>query len=207
MVWRDCLFLLALFLCVALFSAVYYFLKSKRREKLLRVFGAVLAMISCAAFLFLAVFSRKSHDVGTELVPFWSYVASVKYYYALDVFMQILENIGIFVPIGFLLPFLFGKKSGAKTVILTAFFLSLFAEICQLVFSLGVCETDDLFNNTLGAVVGYGFYSSMASCEFKEKRLCVTDEKRFLKGFLPFFSVYEIMVLVLALREAVACLN
>ncbi|MDO4380829.1 MAG: VanZ family protein, partial [Clostridia bacterium] len=140
-------------------------------------------------------------------VPFWSYVASVKYYYALDVFMQILENIGIFVPIGFLLPFLFGKKGGAKTVILTAFFLSLFAEICQLVFSLGVCETDDLFNNTLGAVVGYGFYRSMTACKIKGKRLCVTDEKRFLKGFLPFLSVYEIMVLMLVLREAVACLN
>ena len=207
MVWRDCLFLLALFACVALFSVVYYFLKSKRRERLLRVFGAVLAVISCALFLYLAVFKRTPHETGTQLLPFWSYVASVKYYYALDVFMQILENIGIFVPIGFLLPFLFGKRESAKTVILTAFFLSLFAEICQLVFSLGVCETDDLFNNTLGAVVGYGFYSSMASCEFKEKGLCVTDEKRFLKGFLPFLSVYEIMVLVLALREAVACLN
>jgi len=201
MVKRDLLLLLFLFLCISVFAFVYYLLKERKKEKLIRLFGAFGAVASCGFFLYLAVFARSAHDVGTELIPFWSYKASVSQYYALDVFFQIIENIGIFVPIGFLLPFLFGKKSSAKTVIPTAFLLSLFAEVSQLVFSLGVCETDDLINNTLGAVVGYGLYLSMTAAKINQKRFEIENEKRFLKGLIPLFAVYEVFVFLLVLRE------
>ncbi len=200
MVKRDFLFLLLLFFCLVVFSALYYFLTYRKKEKLIKTIGACCAAVSCAVFLYLAVFSRSPHETGTELVPFWSYVSGVRYYYALDVFLQVIENIAIFVPIGFLLPFLFGKRANAKSVVGFAFLLSAFAEACQLLFSLGVFETDDLFNNTLGAVVGYGLYCSVTAAKIGGESF-VKDEKRFLKGLIPLVSVYELFVFLLVLRE------
>lgn len=201
MVKRDLLMLAALFLCVAVFASVYYFLKGRKREKEIRALGVLGALASCGIFLFLAVFSRSAHEVEIELMPFWSYKASVSQYYALDVFLQIVENVGIFVPTGFLLSFLFGERERGGRVIFLSFLLSLFAEVCQFLFSLGVCETDDLFNNTLGAVVGYGLYRSMTAAEIRGKRFEITDEKRFLKGLFPLLAVYELFVFLLVLRE------
>lgn len=199
MVLRDLLFLLLLFLGLALFAALYYVLKYKGKEKLLRFIGAFCGGGFCALFLYLAVFSRSPHDAGTELVPFWSYRASVSKYYALDVFMQILENIAIFIPIGFLLPFAFGKRE--RGVLPFAFLLSLFAEGFQYAFSLGVCETDDIINNTLGAAVGFGLYRAMTAAEIKDGCFNIAKPRRFLTGLLPLFTVYEITVLLLVLRE------
>lgn len=200
MVKRDLIFLAALFVCIAAFAVLYYFLTYRKKVKQIKLIGALCAAASCALFLYLAVFSRSPYETGTELVPFWSYVAGVKNYYALDVLLQIVENIAVFIPIGFLLPFLFGKRANKKSVVGFAFLLSAFAEISQLLFSLGVFETDDLFNNTLGAVVGYGLYCSMTSAQIGKKSF-VQNEKRFLKGLVPLVSVYELFVLILVLRE------
>lgn len=201
MVLRDLLFLLLLFLGLALFAALYYVLKYKGKEKLLRFIGAFCGGGFCALFLYLAVFSRSPYDAQTELMPFWSYRASVSKYYALDVFMQILENIAIFIPIGFFLPFTFGKRE--RGVLPFAFLLSLFAEVCQYVFSLGVCETDDIINNTLGAAVGFGLYRAMTAAEIKDGCFNIAKPRRFLTGLLPLFTVYEITVLLLVLRELI----
>lgn len=203
MVKRDCLFLLLLFSSIALFSVFYYALEKRKKEKLVGAVAVVGAVVCCFAFLYLAVFSRKPREVETELWPFWSYLASVSRYYALDVFFQIVENIAIFIPIGFLLPFAFGGGArGVKKAIALSFFLSFFAEASQLVFSLGVCETDDLLNNTLGAAVGAGLYVSLISARIENGALVIKNEKSFLKGLLPLLSVYELSVLLAVLREA-----
>lgn len=64
MVWRDLLCLLILFLCLALFAALYYVLKYKGKEKLLRFIGAFCGAGFCALFLYLAVFSRSPYDTN-----------------------------------------------------------------------------------------------------------------------------------------------
>lgn len=201
MVKRDLCFIFALFFCMAVFAGMYYFLKSRRKEKAVRIIGAISAIAAVLVFLFLAVFSRSPHESKTELIPFWSYRTGVGKYFALDVLMQIVENICVFIPIGFLLPFLFGKRENAKNVLLLCFLLSLFAEVSQRVFSLGVCETDDLINNTLGAIVGYGLYRSMSAAEFQNGLFEVLDNRRFIRGLLPPFAVYEMMVLSFVLRQ------
>lgn len=195
------LFLLLLFSSIAAFAFFYYALEKRKKEKLVRAVASIGAFASGFAFLYLAVFSRKPHEVETELWPLWSYFASVSRYYALDVFFQIIENIAIFVPIGFLFPFVFGGRGNIRKTVLLSFFLSLFAETCQLVFSLGVCETDDLINNTLGAVVGAGLYCSLTSAKIENGAFVIEKEKSFLKGLVPLFSVYELAVLLVVLRE------
>ena len=71
---------------------------------------------------------------------------------------NIILNILMFVPLGFWLPV--GKK-GFRTFwkpCLLGLGLTVVIECLQLFLSLGLFEVADLFNNTLGTMIGYGFY-------------------------------------------------
>lgn len=66
---------------------------------------------------------------------------------------SVLENILMFVPIGFTLSVIF-KNHRVIIPILLLIGLSLCIEVCQLLLHSGTFELDDLFNNTLGAGIG-----------------------------------------------------
>lgn len=74
---------------------------------------------------------------------------------SLRMWRQIGLNIIMFIPVGFLLPFLHRKMKSAIKTIGISFLFSAGIEVIQYMFGLGVCELDDCFNNTLGAVLGY----------------------------------------------------
>lgn len=65
-------------------------------------------------------------------------------------------NVAMFYPLGCAFS-CFNDKIKIKpwVFILAAFVFSLIIEVLQYVFSLGVSETDDVINNTLGAALGY----------------------------------------------------
>lgn len=65
----------------------------------------------------------------------------------------VILNILLYVPMGCLLPIVW-PKLGTAAVILIGFLSSLVTESIQLVFRLGLFEVDDLFNNTLGTILG-----------------------------------------------------
>lgn len=71
--------------------------------------------------------------------------------------ISVLENILMFIPIGFTLSIIF-KKHHIIIPLLISFGLSLCIEVCQLLFKSGFFEFDDLFNNTLGAIIGIILY-------------------------------------------------
>lgn len=70
----------------------------------------------------------------------------------------ILGNIALFIPLGYLLP-MNGKifKFSLLTV-LFGFLLSVAIEATQYFFRIGLCELDDMFNNTWGTLLGYSIY-------------------------------------------------
>ena len=104
-----------------------------------------------AAYLFFilagTVLIRKLGTLRYELMPFWSWkVPSLR--------SQIIANILMFIPIGFLL----GIKVGWKGIPIAALF-SLIIELIQLVTRRGLFEFDDVIHNTVGAVIGFGIYA------------------------------------------------
>lgn len=100
----------------------------------------------CLAVMLYLTLYRGSHDLRQiKLLPFWSY----RKWSALEIRWQIYRNIFLFIPYGALL-----KSLGAKHPIWIAMVTSMAIELLQLVFRLGMCETDDVINNTLGAAVG-----------------------------------------------------
>ncbi|MFC4410154.1 VanZ family protein [Chungangia koreensis] len=70
--------------------------------------------------------------------------------------INLLGNIIVFMPIGLLLPLLWGRFN-AKRAILTGFLISLFIESTQLALDRS-SDIDDLILNTFGALIGYGIY-------------------------------------------------
>ena len=59
---------------------------------------------------------------------------------------NIIQNILLFIPLGFLI--------GGKQGIIAGVLLSIGIELTQYIFRLGYCELDDVLNNTIGAAIG-----------------------------------------------------
>lgn len=138
-----------------------YFLHRKRRKKRHKkkiiLVKWLLFAIYLAIVLHLTLFSR---EIGSEnryqLKLFWSYEAffrSGSYFYIREDYLNIL----LFVPFGIFLPQLF-RKITWKKVFFAGFFCSVAIETTQLIGSLGLFEFDDMFHNTLGALLGYGLH-------------------------------------------------
>lgn len=108
---------------------------------------------------------------------------------------NIILNILMFVPFGFLLPMVFTKLSAFWKTYLAGFIFTLFIEITQLITGRGVFEADDIWNNLLGAMIGYGIYRmicwlvSRLRTRKKDKNKEVGTEK------LRFVLLYQIPAL------------
>ena len=69
--------------------------------------------------------------------------------------LNVLLNIAMFCPFGFLLPILSRIFRKWYLTIPAGFGYSLVIELLQLIFARGVFDVDDLFCNTLGTIIGY----------------------------------------------------
>lgn len=69
-------------------------------------------------------------------------------------FINIVGNIVMFMPIGFLVPLLYDKLNSFIKVVLFGFTTSLIIELTQLFLIRGT-DVDDLMLNTMGAILGY----------------------------------------------------
>lgn len=81
---------------------------------------------------------------------------------------NVLLNIAMFAPLGFLLPLMSKKCRKWYVTIPTGFGASLVIELMQLAMGRGICDVDDLFCNALGAAMGYFVVMTILSL-FNEK--------------------------------------
>lgn len=68
--------------------------------------------------------------------------------------INVLGNIAVFVPFGFIVPKLMKREHRAFLTIELGFLFSVSVETLQLVTRVGVFDVDDIFLNTLGTVIG-----------------------------------------------------
>ena len=96
-------------------------------------------------------------DGGVSIEPFWSYRYAWESY-AVHPWRNLILNIIMFVPLGFLLPVCFPRCRRFSVTFACGLVATGMIECTQYFTKRGVFETDDLFNNALGAVIGYGFF-------------------------------------------------
>ena len=75
--------------------------------------------------------------------------------FTLQIWLNVLLNIALFVPLGFLLPLLTKLFRKWYAALGAGFGVSLLIELTQLFTGSGMCDVDDLFTNTLGAMLGW----------------------------------------------------
>lgn len=102
-----------------------------------------------------------------------------------DVFL----NVVVFIPFGLLLPFLFNKKPYHFSI-LYAFLLTLAFELTQFLICIGGFSYLDLFNNTLGGIIGVFIHRALIK-HVKEKPLTIA-----IYSFDALLSVILIFALV-----------
>ena len=110
------------------------------------------------AFLLLifykTVFSRNVGLYEVILPPF-NFITGAREQY--ELYRSFYMNILFFVPFGLSMPYMLSMKPYKRNIFLTITFavvLSVSIEFLQYRYNLGVCETDDVIANTLGAAIG-----------------------------------------------------
>lgn len=86
--------------------------------------------------------------------------------YVFSFIKNIFGNMILFLPMGYFLPCIFNKFSKVKIYIIINFLLSLFIEITQVIFMLGLFDVDDIILNILGAVIGFYLFDLIRKIKF-----------------------------------------
>ena len=95
-------------------------------------------------------------------------------------FIEYFLNVILFIPLGFFLPSLWKGFQKFKYVFISGFMISAFIELFQL-FAVRVTDINDIFTNTLGAIIGYYFYKSTKKViPNTTEAMCLSDTKNTL---------------------------
>ncbi|MCR4633352.1 MAG: VanZ family protein [Erysipelotrichaceae bacterium] len=114
----------------------------------------------------------------------------------IDDIVQVYLNIVLFLPMGYLLPYVFDffRRDMKVRTILACFICSLLIENIQLMTRLGFYDIDDLVSNTLGGILGLRFYIwfayVLAHPDFRKeaKRQKRFEQRAKEKAMYPFLS-------------------
>lgn len=89
-----------------------------------------------------------------QLSPFWTYRSIIAQTPGVSVW-DIVLNVVMFLPLGFLVKLLYPSLSLGK-MLLIAVACSLCIETSQYVFEKGIAQIDDVMHNAIGAMIGWG---------------------------------------------------
>jgi glycopeptide antibiotics resistance protein len=124
--------------------------------------GRILLLIYLFCVLWLTLLDRTPTAQRMELTPLWEYYNLFRDSDPLFWFQQITCNILMLVPLGFLLPLLYESLRDPWKMTGIGCGFSVAIEIAQFVTARGLCEFDDVLNNTLGAFLGYWLYEKLS---------------------------------------------
>lgn len=82
----------------------------------------------------------------------------IDYSYKLNSFENLVGNIVVFVPFGFLFPYVMKRERNFFIMLLNAFIFVTGIEVFQLFSAFGAFDVDDILLNCFGAVIGYFLY-------------------------------------------------
>lgn len=154
--------------------------KGKREFVFKQIFWWIILIFYLFVVLSVTLFRRSGFWNGEIISFFYSHKDA---WISASAWRNIILNILMFVPMGFWLPV--GKRRFRvfwKTYLL-GFALTIGIEFLQLTLSLGMFEVADIFNNTLGTMIGYGCYKVV------EYFVLLCKKEKQSKGYLICFLV------------------
>jgi glycopeptide antibiotics resistance protein len=130
----------------------------KRITSRCALFGLIAYALLLIYWMFFGFGRTKLLEYSTNLVPFSTiyYFLSVENIPLKARLINLLGNIGVFIPFGILLPFWFERKFTKAAIVFLAGLFTL--ESLQLISQRGSFDTDDFILNTIGFCLGYYFF-------------------------------------------------
>ena len=110
----------------------------------------------------------------------------------------------MFVPLGFMIPLLFKKCKRWYITYLIGFGATLFIEILQLISKRGIFELDDIINNTLGCIIGYGIVIFFISIYEKRYKVLFDVKLEDIKSYNKKFKKNKLSNILFVIEEFVA---
>lgn len=182
---RNILISMAIMIMILIINAKH----KNRREISLYNTGIMLYSLSMVIIFSLTGISPMSGfhlDIRIDeisFIPFEGIIEMLRGGITIHSFINIIGNIAMFMPIGFLLPLIYTKVNSCKKVVIIGFCTSLLIELSQLFLTRGT-DVDDLILNTLGATLGYLAFTAFKSIFniFTEK--IITESKTIQNKFI-----------------------
>ncbi|MEH7239396.1 VanZ family protein [Bacillus sp. JJ1562] len=126
----------------------------------------------------------QNYQGGMDLSFFTSY-REAWYSFSVRHWQFVYLNIFMFVPLGIFLPILHSRFQKAVWTIGMAALFTLSIESVQLITGYGIFEFDDLINNLLGAIIGFGIIMG----------LLIVKEKGIMRSFFYFSPLLLVVIL------------
>ena len=144
---------------VAIIVGVLWFMiikRSKNKEILCKyvlwvLFAEYLFIVACSTIIFRG--EQSFTYAKLELVPFWTYWAVIEHVPGVSIW-DIILNVVLFMPLGFLVTLLFPEIAWWKILII-AMAMSVAIETNQYFFEKGIAQIDDVMHNSIGAILGW----------------------------------------------------
>lgn len=161
-------------------------LKGKRTIKKRKML--LYSITICYAVIVLgAVFLNRGGIYGVANLHLFSSYKEAYHKMEMTLFRNNILNILLFMPLGFLLPVYTDKLKKIYKVVPIGFLISLVIETIQYITKMGIFEIDDIFNNTVGVLLGYCILMLLDCFRKKENR-------RYIIGYiLPIIIVTAIL--------------
>lgn len=161
----------------ALLSILRYLVKKTDNKKKLQIIALSILLMYFVCLFMITLGNRTSDSAGeTNLILFstfrrmfaptlhrlqeWGFPRGLRElkWIGYKSWESVILNLLMLVPLGYLLPLCHRGMKHWWSVILTGFVLALLIETLQLLTHRGWFDVDDIFLNTLGALIGYGLY-------------------------------------------------
>ena len=143
----------------AVFCAVSIFLYKKHKFNKLQCGAAIVLSLYIVVLLYFTVVGRYSHEEYEYKINFFT---SYRWFFEHNggqVLRQLLINLVMLMPVGFLLPIIINTKHKFLITMALSLLLTVFIETMQLITKCGSFEVDDIINNFIGAVLGMLIYA------------------------------------------------
>ena len=156
---------------VLLFAVLLYCLFSmfQKANGKKEVLYRIVFCISVSFVFVMTLFARTVSEHTITLKPFLSYCIAYETENA-ELWLQIIMNIAMYIPIGFALPGCFSRMNKLWKVLVLVLICSIGIETIQYIFSIGYAEVDDVINNMFGTLIGYSLYVIFERCCRKLKK-------------------------------------
>lgn len=172
--------MLFLFLLIVGYVLVYKW--SLGGRKILTIWGVVkIGALFCylTTVIGVTLLSRHGENVQMSFYVHYRLFSSYKEAWINGSFTEwrnLVLNIIMFVPIGIMLPAigLYFRKFWYTYI--AGFIFSFLLEVLQFISGRGVVESDDILNNTLGTMIGFGLYV-LVMFLWKKKQLFIEEDK------------------------------